>query len=323
MRRIDAEYDIPQFVAASLVRTIATSNFRLPESKRDRFQRFPDDVIARVEEIVRHAYSGAGEDVSIDTLTETIKQQATTARHKMVADGALLTLGDFAKRIGTSAERLDDLLADGSVFSVCVDEALYVPAALAGSAQNRRRLHAVCRILLPAPPMCRLDFLTSKWSSLDDRSPLELLDNDHDFRLLRKAATAWAAEYSRTAVKIYDGKLITEPKDTEPLYTAMVEVDPRRPVWTRAAEALHVPGFQQPLGPCTDARLFSLFVVQLTAGSSAPISESCVQIEVDGEFLRFEMVAVDGSTLQSGKVASDSHTDLIETAKRVIKYLSK
>ncbi|KWU19221.1 hypothetical protein AS149_13330 [Burkholderia cenocepacia] len=41
MRRIDSEFDIPQFVASALVRTLASHNFRLPNSARERFAKLP------------------------------------------------------------------------------------------------------------------------------------------------------------------------------------------------------------------------------------------------------------------------------------------
>ncbi|WP_181196546.1 hypothetical protein [Paraburkholderia sp. BL25I1N1] len=55
MRSIDAEFDIPQFVASALVRTIASNNFQLPDSARERFAKLPNSVIARIEQIVREA----------------------------------------------------------------------------------------------------------------------------------------------------------------------------------------------------------------------------------------------------------------------------
>ncbi len=70
MRRIDAEFDVPQFVASSLVRKIAASEFRLPATDRVKFQRLPDHVIERIEQIVRDAYLEASEDVGREILRE-------------------------------------------------------------------------------------------------------------------------------------------------------------------------------------------------------------------------------------------------------------
>jgi hypothetical protein len=58
MRHIDAEFDLPQFVAAALVRKIATNDFKLPPSDREWywFAKLPDSVIARIEQIVCGAF---------------------------------------------------------------------------------------------------------------------------------------------------------------------------------------------------------------------------------------------------------------------------
>ena len=58
VRRIDAEFDLPQFVAAALVRKISTNDFKLPPADRKRhwFAKLPDSVIARCEQIVQEAF---------------------------------------------------------------------------------------------------------------------------------------------------------------------------------------------------------------------------------------------------------------------------
>ncbi|MBC8748578.1 MULTISPECIES: hypothetical protein [Paraburkholderia] len=60
MRRIDAEYDLPQFLASSRVRKIAANSFRLPPNDRANYQSLPDQVVARIEQIVRDSYRDAG-----------------------------------------------------------------------------------------------------------------------------------------------------------------------------------------------------------------------------------------------------------------------
>ncbi|MDD1790158.1 hypothetical protein [Burkholderia gladioli] len=47
MHRIDLEYHLLQFVAASLVRNIAANDFRLLPVERVNFSRLPDGVIGR------------------------------------------------------------------------------------------------------------------------------------------------------------------------------------------------------------------------------------------------------------------------------------
>jgi hypothetical protein len=321
MRDIDMEFDVPQFVASSLVRKIAANHFRLPATDRHRFQPIPDDVIARIEDIVRQAYIEAGEDVGGDILREHLWQQALEGRREMVANGKLLSTTDFRKRTGVTEKRLTQLLDNYRVFTVEVDGVEYVPAFLSHPSLNRKRLQAICQIIMPAPPLSRLDFLTAQNGTLGDRTPLDMLDDDGDYKVLERAAAAWAAEWSRTSVRVYDGLHETEPIDVSPLYTASAEIDPRRPLWERASEALHAQGYQWPLGPYMDARQFTLFVERQTAGDAASTPEACIQIVVDGEDVRIRIVTAPGATLKPQTFPALRQTNLIDLAKRVIAHL--
>lgn len=321
MPRIDAEYDIPQFLASSLVRTIAACDFRLPESKRAKFAQLPNDVIARIEQIVLDAYLEAGEDVGGDILGDHLWQQALDSRRGMIADGELLSPTEFRRRTRVTEKRLEQLLGDGSLFSVDVDGGLFIPAVLANRAHNLRRLRTICRIIGPAPPWSRIDFLSSARGSLGDRCPLDMLGDASDFQALRQAASTWAAEWSRTVVKLYQGTHETEPSDASPLYTAMAEIDPRRPLCERASEALYVHGYQWPPGPYTNVRQFTLFVQRLTVGDAALTPEACIQIVVDGEDIRIRIVAAPGDTLKSQTFPAFGQKNLIDLAKRVIAHL--
>jgi hypothetical protein len=323
MRRVDAEFDIPQFLASALVRKIAANKFKLAPRDRIKYSTLPDDVIERIEQIVLAAYLEAGEDVGGDILREHLWQQALTARREMVANDELISEADFRHRLHLTQRRLSKLLADGSVFTMWVDDVEYYPAVLAELDLDHKRLQAICRVIVPAPPECRLDFLTKQRGSLGNRRPLEMLDNDNDFKRLRQAAAAWAAEYSRTAVKMYEGEYELEPKDVDPLYTAIAEIDPRKPLWERASEALHVHGYEWPLGPYPDVRQFTLFIKRQTAGQSIAIPEACVQIFVDGGYIRVRVIAAPGTTLESKTVPADKSKSFIDIAKRVIAYLCK
>jgi hypothetical protein len=327
MRRIDDVFDLPQFVASSLVRKIAASNFSLAAADRIKFAQLPDHVIERIEQIVLAAYLEAGEDVGGAILREHLWQQALAARRDMVANGELLAETDFCQRLQLTQRRLSKLLADGSVFTMGVDDVEYYPAVLADPVHNRQRLQAICRTIAPAPADSRLGFLTSRRGSLGDRSPLDMLDSDDDFKALSRRAAAWTAEWSRTAVKMYEGEHEVEPADAEPLYTAAAEVDPRRPLWERASEALHAHGYEWPLGPYPTVRKFTLFVERQTAGqstsSSTSMPEACVQIVVDGEYIQLDIIAAPGTTLKSETVAAGTHKSFIDIAKRVIAHLTR
>ncbi|MGT2469314.1 hypothetical protein [Paraburkholderia terrae] len=321
MRNLDAELDLPQFEASALVRKIAANRFRLPTADRAKFQKLPDEVIARIEDIVREAYLEAGEDVGGDILREHLWQQALVARQGMIANGELLTPTEFKKRIGVSEKRLARLIEEGSVFGVDIDGTEYFPALLADPLLNRKRLQIICRIIVPADPMSRLGFLSSQRGSLGGRRPVDMLDDDLDFKSVRRIAAAWAAEWSRTVVKMYNGEHQREPSDVEPLYTAIAEIDPRRPLWERASEALHSHGYEWPLGPYPETRKFTLFVERQTAGDTTPIPEACVQILVVGELIRIRIVAAPGTTLQSETVPAGKHKTFVDVAKQVIAHL--
>ncbi|WP_429489909.1 hypothetical protein [Paraburkholderia sp. RAU6.4a] len=315
------EFDITQFLASALVRKIAANGFRLPATDRGQFESLPDEVIARIEQIVRDAYIEAGEDVGGDILREHLWQQALHARRAMIASGELIPEYEFLKQLGVTKRQLDSLLADGSIFAMEVDNAEYYPALLADPALDRRRLQEICRAIVPAPSWSRLDFLSSKRGSLGDRSPVEMLDADDDFKLLQRMTAAWAAEWSRTIVKMYKGEHHREPSDVEPLYTAIAEIDPRRPLWERASEALHLHGYEWPLGPYPEPRIFTLFVEQQAAGDSTPIPEACVQILVVGEHIRIRIVAAAGTALNSQTIAAGKHKTFVDVAKQVIAHL--
>ena len=323
MQRIDAQYDLPQFVASSLVRKIAANNFRLPTADRTKFQKLPDEVIAHIEDIVRQAYIEAGEDVGGNALREHLWQQALDARHAMIANGELISEDDFRQCLGATPRRLSKLLTDCSVFTLEVDGALYYPALLADSTFDRKRLQAICRILVPAPAWSRFDFLSSTRASLGGRRPIELLDTDDDFKRLRQEATVWASEWSRTTVTTYEGTHETEPAGVTPLYTASTEIDPRRALWERASEALHAHGYEWPMGPYPDVRKFTLFVERQTAGDATPTPEACVQIVADGEYIGVRVVAAPGTVLHPETVLRDKHESFVEIAKRVIGQLCK
>lgn len=323
MRRIDSEFDLAQFEASSLVRKIAGNGFRLPAGERVKFERLPNDVISRIEHIVIEAYLEAGEDVSEEILREDLWQQALTSRREMIANGELISEAEFCRRCNLTARKLATLRSDGGIFTIEVDGAEYFPTLLAAPANQRRSVYEICRVIATAPSDARLDFLTSRRERLGDRSPLEVLKSVDGFKTVSQMATAWAAQWSRTVVKIFVGEHEVEPVDIEPLYTAAAEVDPRRPLWERASEALHAHGYEWPLGPYPDARRFSLFVDRQAVGDAIATPEACVQIMVVGERVRIRIVAAPGTALSSETIAASEYKTFVDVSKQVIAYLRK
>jgi hypothetical protein len=282
----------------------------------------PDEVIARIEQIVAEAYLDAGEDVGGDVSSEDVWHEALAARRGMVANGELISESEFRRRGSLTARRLSILLAGDSVFTIEVDGVKYFAALLAVPAQHRRSVYAICRVIAPAPSDARLDFLTSRRESLGDRSPLEVLKDEDGFKTVSRMATAWASEWSRTSVKIYEGNCETEPARVEPLYTATAEIDPRKPLWDRASTALHAHGYQWPLGPYPVVRIFTLFVERQAVGDFTTTLEACVQILVVGELVRIRIVAAAGVTLREIIPAAKDRS-IVAIAKGVVAHLCK
>lgn len=250
----------------------------------------------------------------------TLREQALQAQREMVLDGTLISEAEFRDRLGVSKKRLTQLLEGGNIFAVDVENTIYYPGVLVDSRYDRMRLQEICRIIVPAGDS-RMDLLTSRRESLGDKSPLEMLNDEESYALLRRMAAAWAAEYSRTAVKLFEGLHETEPADIEPLYTVVAEIDPRKPVWERASAALHVHGYEWPLGPYPEARAFTAFVGHQDAGDAKACQDACVQIVVDGELNRVRIVFKDGISRQSLPVHIGKVGSVVDVAKKVISYL--
>lgn len=274
------------------------------------------DIEARLRADVRALSDSA-------SLADDLHKQALEARRQMIADGRLLPADEFRSRLRISKNKFGRMLAHDEIFGLDVDGANYFPALLADPRLDHKRLRAICDIIIPAPPGSRLDFLWSRRGSLGDRSPLEMLDDNTDYLLLRKVAKAWATEYSRTVVKMYEGEYEAEPSGLEPLYAAAAEIDPRKPLWERASKALHEHGYEWPLGPHPEVRNFTMFVQQQAAGCSEPKAEACVQITANGDFIRVRIIHKGGAARQSQTVAAGKRRSVVDAAKQVIAHLRK
>jgi hypothetical protein len=56
LRQVDSEFDIPQYDVSGLIRAISANGGRLPANKRDRYGYLPEEVVLRIEAIVREAF---------------------------------------------------------------------------------------------------------------------------------------------------------------------------------------------------------------------------------------------------------------------------
>ncbi|CAE6767863.1 hypothetical protein R70006_03804 [Paraburkholderia domus] len=212
-----------------------------------------------------------------------IEKQALAARREMVATGELLRADEFRKRLVLSERRLAQMLQRGDVFTIEVDAIGYFPTLLATPGLDLRRLYSICRLLVPAPPSCRLGYLSAKQGNLGGNSPLESLGDKRQYRLLRAMARAYAAEWSRTVVTVYTGRYTEEPTDIEPTLTAADEADPRVNLWKRVEQTPTSSGYIRPCGPYPKASEATVFVSRQPAGQAPPIPEARIAVSiVDG-----------------------------------------
>lgn len=215
------------------------------------------------------------------TFRDEIEIQALAARRQMVRSGELLSEYKFREQLHVSAGQLARMVARGSVFTIEVDDVHYFPSLLAAPNIDLKRLHAVCRILSPAPPSCRLGYLSSRHANIGGISPIAALQDDESFRLLRRMARAYAAGWWRTSVTIYAGCHCEEPVDIEAVVTAVDEVDPRVGLWRRSAGAIRSGGYIYPGGPYANANLASVFIALHPAGQATATLEARLAVTVD------------------------------------------
>lgn len=244
---------------------------------------------------------------------EHIRQQASKARRDMVRDGTLLGEPEFRALLGVDERQLASLVAEGSLFSIGVDGLEYFPAVLGDPGRERTRLYSLCRILVPAPSASRLDFLESRQDCLGGLSPLDALGHARLYRSVRDAARAWAAEWSRTLVKIFIGRYLEEPADSEPAYMAVDEIDPRTALWKRAVGALQADGYISPPRMLPQAYEATVFITRHAVGNRPAVLEARIALKVAGDLAHVE-ISVPGTAhgdLSVSLAGSDNVADVV------------
>jgi hypothetical protein len=247
-----------------------------------------------------------------------IKQQALAAQRQMVRSGELLSEDEFREQLHVTAGLLARMVARGSVFTIEVDDVHYFPSLLAAPNIDLKRLHAVCRILGPAPPSCRLAYLSSRHANIEGISPLEALRDESQYRLLRRMAAAYAAEWSRTVVTIYVGRYEGEPSGTEPTLTAADEVDPRVNLWTRAAGALRSGGYIHPCGPYPRAPVATVFIARHPAGQAPATSEARIDVSVVDNIASAVIVSHETPAYELGSIQVADEDSIVDVVLRVV-----
>ncbi|QQC63126.1 hypothetical protein [Paraburkholderia ginsengisoli] len=245
-----------------------------------------------------------------------IEQRALAARRQMVRSGELLSEDEFREQLNVSAGHFARMVARGSVFTIEVDCVDYYPSLLSAPNIDLKRLHAVCRILSPAPPSCRLGYLSSRHANIGGTSPIEALRDESQYRLLRRMAHAYAAEWSRTSVTIYVGRHQNEPSDTEPTLTAIDEVDPRVNIWKRTVGALQSGGYIHPCGPYPRAPVATVFIARHPAGQARATSEARIDVSVVDGIARAVIAIHEGPTYELDSIQVANEESIVDVVLR-------
>jgi hypothetical protein len=64
--QLNGELNVPRPDLSALIRMVQSNNGKLSSNKRKTYAYLPDEVIARIEEVVREAFNSASADTSSD-----------------------------------------------------------------------------------------------------------------------------------------------------------------------------------------------------------------------------------------------------------------
>ena len=252
------------------------------------------------------------------TLRQKIAREALAAQREMVRNRELLREDEFRKRLRLSSRRLKGMVASGSVFAIEVDKVEYFPSLLSTPGIDRKKLYSVCRILVPAPQSCRLSYLESRHANLGGISPMVALQDERSYRLLRRMARAYAAEWWRTSVTIYTGCHLEEPSNVEPIVTAVDERDPRVNLWKRAAGAILSGGYIYPPGPYVHVNVASVFVALHPAGQGKATLEARVEVRVNDDVAHAFVVCREALGYEPDAIPVDAKDSIVDIVLRTI-----
>lgn len=241
-------------------------------------------------------------------------------RRRMIREGELLPEDEFRRSRGVTPKQLARLVGSGSIFSIDVDGSAYYPRLLIDRTQNFRRLAYVCRILWPAPPNARLDFLISPNGALGNLTPLQALKSEAHYRELLRHARGWASEFSRTVVKICDGEFI-EGATLPVVCTGVVEIDPRASVWRRAAEAVEEGGNLWPDRPYPRTKAVTVLVSRSTAGNSGTAIEARLDVILNKSLAHTSVLVENFPRTNLCPVRVDKADDVVAVVRKILQRL--
>ncbi|SAK66295.1 hypothetical protein AWB78_02397 [Caballeronia calidae] len=245
------------------------------------------------------------------------RQREIESLRARIRAGKLVTDAEFQRRLGLSEARLRRLVVNGSVFAIDVDGLRYFPALLAEGHYNRKRLFSVCRLLVPAPTVVRLHYLTSRRGNLGGLTPLECLNDDERYKLLRRMSWAEAIEWHRTTITAYAGQHNFEPANVAPAYRGAEELDPRENVWQRSLATLRHHGFTGVAAPYERLNEATIFVAQSKAGLGEPIDGARLYFTLDGGYATVTVERFQSEANDNIKVKVDGN-ETVEEAMRAI-----
>jgi len=255
-------------------------------------------------------------------LREKIERETLAARREMVRAGELVGEDEFRERLHVSANQLVRMVAKGNLFTIDVDDVEYFPSLLAAPELDLRRLHSICRILVPAPPSCRLWYLSSRRVNLGGISPIDALHDDESYRLLRRMARAYGAEWWRTSVTICIGQHEEKDNDAEAILTAIAEIDPRVNIWKRATDALRSGGYIHPCGPYPRATVATVFIACHYAVETAAINEARIDVSVEGGIVRAFVVCGEERGYELDAIPVDDADGIVDVVLRIVSTAS-
>ncbi|WP_060817732.1 hypothetical protein [Caballeronia sordidicola] len=241
----------------------------------------------------------------------------------LVKSGALISEESLRKQLGISATRMEALVSDGSIFALDVDSRKVYPAILCNSALCLDRLWKIAKVIVPAPPAMRLDFLTQACAALEDRAPVDLLDDDRDYKQLRAYAKGWASEFSRTAVVVWDADTREELSLAKPIYTCSAALDPRRPLWRRALIAIRAPGYTQPVEAPPALASMVIVVERAVAGQEGTVPEAGFVCHLRGRILATTVHASDGAEISHEMKLTTKQPTVVDVADALFTLLGK
>ncbi|MEZ2354753.1 hypothetical protein [Caballeronia sp. RCC_10] len=252
-----------------------------------------------------------------------IETEALRSRRGMLEDGTLISRELLLRLLSMTDEQLEVLVEQGRVFGICVDGVTCYPSIFANPRINPERLQSVCRLLQSVSETSRLDFLLSAWGHLGGRRPIEMLDDNKDYKRVRHSAMVRAQESTRTTVRFFEGHHEAAPATVEPLYTVSAELDPRMPLWRRAGATMNEFGFEYPFAPYPHTSVFTAFIEKSFEGESGSVLEGFVCVHrVAGEWQISAAQPLANTTKMNATLRCEEH-DIVSVATAAFEYLKR